>query len=116
MSNGSPDPSIGVNLPPAFVMHKPVNMARVRSERFEKALKSYMLSKGNAWVDGSRQSWLADMMADAFHFCDGNSIDIDFVLKLARSHFEQEKIEDVKQGLIAMPKVGVSATSSTATH
>jgi hypothetical protein len=54
------------------------------------------------------------MVADAFHFCDVNAIDSDFVIKLARSHFEQEKLDDVSQGLVAPPKASVSAPDLTA--
>jgi hypothetical protein len=104
MNKKKQEPPFGVNLPIVFFKPEPVYMAKFRGDRFEKTLKSYMFLKGNAWAYNSRQNWLADMVADAFHFCDVNAIDTDFVIKLARSHFEQEKLDDVSKGLVATPK------------
>lgn len=104
--------SFAVTLPAQF--HSPpsqINMAKFRSERFEKVLKSYMLSKGNAWCHGTGQSWLADLMADALHFCEVNGINADFALKLARSHFENEKLDDVKQAAFNVPKASAPTSA-----
>ena len=91
---------VGVSLPAQFhLCTSSVNMAKVRAERFEKTLKSYVLSKGNVWSHNTSQCWLADMLADAFHFMDANGSDVEFVLKLARSHHECEKIKDLRTSL-----------------
>lgn len=90
---------IMVSLPAEF-HPAPVDMAAFRAERFEKVLKAYMLAKGNVWQDGTGQSWLADMLADALHWADVNGVNASFVLKMAQSHFESEKLEDVRQKMV----------------
>ena len=85
---------VSVSLPAHHHAAPAINMAEFRAQRFEKALKEYVQTKGNLWVLNSAQYWLADMLADAFHWCDVNGSDPEFVLKLTRSHHEGEKLAD----------------------
>lgn len=108
---------VAVKLPDRFkVAQKGVDMAAFRSELFEKTLKTHIQAKGYAWNHGTGQGWLADILADAFHWCDVNGCDADFVLKMARSHHESEKLEDVMRITANRPFQPISPMNQTAPH
>ncbi len=88
---------VSVSLPSQFHAAQPADMAAVRAARFEHVLKEYMAAKGNAWTPNGREYLAADMIADALHWCDVNGNDIKFVLSMARSHHESEKLEDARR-------------------
>lgn len=99
-----------------YAVQNSVDMARIRSERFEKTLKSNIQAKGHVWSHGTGPTWLADMLADAFHWCDVNGFDPDFVVKLARSHHESEKLEDVMRKTANQLSNAIAPMSQTTPH
>jgi hypothetical protein len=102
-------PPVGVSLPAHFHQApSSVDMAKLRAERFEKTLKVHILAKGQYWSHNSSQCWLADMLADAMHWSDVNGTDFKFVIKLAGSHHESEKLADLM--LTAKPVVSMNAS------
>lgn len=94
---------INVSLPVSYyAQDATTSQSTIRAARFEDALKAYMATKGNHWSHNSSQCWFADMMADALHWCDANSVDVNFVLSLARSHHASEKLEDARQAAVSL--------------
>lgn len=94
-----------VSFPKQFhAPHSPADMPSIRAARFEQALKAYMAAKGNAWTPNGREYLAADMIADALHWCDVNGNDIKFVLSMARSHHESEKLEDARRNATLAPR------------